>query len=78
MIRTIKLPGANDPCVCRSGKKFKKCCRESIQRKESELREILNPARREHYTRVAGEAGMSFDEFKARAIQVVHGMMTRG
>jgi SEC-C motif-containing protein len=22
----LKLPGANDPCPCQSGKKFKKCC----------------------------------------------------
>jgi len=22
----IDLPGRNDPCVCGSGKKFKKCC----------------------------------------------------
>ena len=21
-----KIPGRNDPCICGSGKKFKKCC----------------------------------------------------
>lgn len=25
-IKKHKLPGRNDPCVCGSGKKFKKCC----------------------------------------------------
>jgi hypothetical protein len=26
-----KLPGRNDPCLCGSGKKFKKCCLPKIQ-----------------------------------------------
>ncbi len=28
-----KLPGRNEPCICGSGKKFKKCCLARIQRK---------------------------------------------
>jgi uncharacterized protein len=28
-----KLPNRNDPCLCGSGKKFKKCCEKLIDRK---------------------------------------------
>lgn len=28
-----KKPGRNDPCLCGSGKKYKKCCEEKYSRK---------------------------------------------
>jgi len=28
-----KLPGKNQPCICGSGKKFKKCCLAKIEKK---------------------------------------------
>ena len=27
-----KLPGRNDPCICGSGKKFKKCCMHKLEK----------------------------------------------
>jgi len=32
-----KLPGRNDPCICGSGKKFKRCCLHRIQAAENNL-----------------------------------------
>jgi uncharacterized protein YecA (UPF0149 family) len=32
-----KLPGRNDPCLCGSGKKFKKCCLPKIQAAEKHM-----------------------------------------
>lgn len=26
-----KIPGRNDPCICGSGKKFKKCCLQKFE-----------------------------------------------
>ena len=31
--RTVKI-GRNDPCVCGSGKKFKKCCIEKLSNRQ--------------------------------------------
>lgn len=43
MIKTIKLPGRNDPCVCRSGKKFKVCCAGKIREQDDRLRKLFEP-----------------------------------
>ena len=32
-----KIPGRNQPCICGSGRKFKKCCLEKINRSKGEL-----------------------------------------
>jgi hypothetical protein len=34
--------GVNDPCYCKSGKKYKKCCLRKDEEKQQELRNKLN------------------------------------
>jgi len=33
----VKLPGANKPCICGSGKKYKKCCKRKIEDSRSKF-----------------------------------------
>lgn len=33
--------GRNDPCICRSGKKFKKCCLLTINDPNSQVKELF-------------------------------------
>lgn len=34
--KKVSLPGRNEPCICGSGKKFKKCCLEKFENGEYE------------------------------------------
>lgn len=37
-VKGSKLPGRNEPCVCGSGKKYKKCCRNRIEENRRHMR----------------------------------------
>jgi hypothetical protein len=46
--KAVKLPGRNEPCVCGSGKKFKKCCLPKIAPKGGELLPSYIEVERKH------------------------------
>ena len=40
----MEKPGRNDPCICGSGKKFKKCCESKYQHKQIHAEQITESA----------------------------------
>ena len=85
MIKTIKLPGRNAACVCRSGKKFKVCCAGKIREQDDRLRKLFDPFGDEtdKIRQYGGEAAveefrngeLSFEAFKTLQVQKMESML---
>lgn len=36
--KRVAVPGRNDPCICRSGRKYKQCCMGRVASEEARIR----------------------------------------
>ncbi|WP_275540783.1 SEC-C metal-binding domain-containing protein [Aliidiomarina iranensis] len=57
--------GRNDPCSCGSGKKFKKCCMNSVGKQTNEIRDALEQT-------LAMNPNLSIDEINLVAERMMH------